>query len=170
MNLMKIGLALMISAGSFCSAAAQRIASDKTTKDGVRIISTNAVPVYNGELFSVAASAMIKDSDTAYFIGFYKHLLDLGTDIKNDSLRNSCIITLADGSTVKGEYVQIIQVPGNDILSYHLSNDDFKNLALQDAVNASFMSPVTDTYDFKILKRFQSNTKNVAAKILKKLK
>ena len=170
MNLKKVGLALMILSGSICSATAQRIASDKTTKDGVRIISTNAVPVYNGQLFSVAASAMIKGSDTAYFIGFYKHLLDLGTDVKNDSLQNSCVITLADGSRIKGEYVQIIQVAGNDILSYHFSNDDFKKLALQDAVNASFRSPVTDNYDFKLLNRFQRSIKDVVAKILNKLR
>jgi hypothetical protein len=170
MNLMKIGLALIILAGSICNATAQRIASDKTTKDGVRIVSTNAVPVYNGQLFSVAASAMIKSSDTAYFIGFYKQLLDLGTDVKNDSLQNSCTITLADGSKISGEYVQIIQVSGNDILSYHFSNNDFKKLALQDAVNFSCKTPVTDNYDFKILNRFQGNIKNVVTKILNKLR
>ena len=169
MNAMKIGLVLISLAGSICNANAQRIASDKTTKDGVRIVSTNAIPIYNGQLFSVAASVMIKGTDTACFIGFYKQLLDLGTDMKNDSLQNSCTITLADGSSISGEYVQIIQVAGNDILSYHFNNSDFKKLALQDAVNFSCKAPVTDRYDFKILNRFQGNIKNVVAKILNKL-
>ena len=170
MNLRKVGLVLIILSGSVFSAAAQRIASDKTTKDGVRIIATNAAPVYNAALFSVAASAMIKGSDTAYFLGFYKQLLDLGTDPKHDPSQDLCTITLADGSKISGEYAQIIQVSGNDIISYHFSKDDFEKLALQDAVNFSCMSPVADKYDFKILKQFQKNIKGVVAKVLNKLR
>jgi hypothetical protein len=169
MNLRKAGLALIILSAGVISAAAQRIASDKTNKEGVRIISTNAVPVYNSSLFSVAASAMIKGGDTAYFLGFYKQLLDLGVDPKHDPSQDVCTITLADGSKINGEYAQIIRVSGSDILSYHFSTDDFKKLALQDAVNFSCMSPVSDKYDFKILNRFQENIKDVVAKVLDKL-
>lgn len=170
MNLQKVGLALMILTGSFCSAAAQRIASDKTTKDGVRTISTNALAVYNGKLISVAGSAMIKGSDTAYFLGFYKQQLDLSRGIKNDPAQNSCTITLADGSRINGQYVEIIQVEGNDIFSYHFNNDDFKKLALQDAAAVSLMAPAAENFDFKLLNKFQGNIKKVVSKVLDKLR